>query len=417
MSATASIRAAAGIVVVLLSIGCGGTPPASGTSSPSPAGSAGPSGNLVSPTPALSPAPTPAVSGFPDWTRVSTTDPLRGATMRRVVAGPSGALALGGGSQGEPGFVSWWSRDGTTWSRTGYAGVATAGDAIALPDGFVILGKIGDDPEAERAMTWRSSDGAQWTGQPIGDLRTSPIAADIVGGRIATFAVRAPSGGEPTLAWSSADLLTWSSGALGGGGYSDAAGLAVIADGSGLAFGRWSVEPMDTAPFPPGQAAIWSSTDGLAWNRLPDDPDLHDAVVLDVAQFRGAAIVAVGQRWDAAGSPDQAFMLALWSSSDGASWERAEAPATLDPTTVPQQIVDTPTGYFLLASQAGRPNALVARSTDGRTWTALDPPVEFGGDQINDVAVLDGRPVAVGETVPAEGTADAAVWLGTSRMH
>ncbi|HEX2754934.1 MAG TPA: hypothetical protein VHM48_05695 [Candidatus Limnocylindrales bacterium] len=401
-------------VTLVLAIGCTATPAISPTPN---VGSASPAAGTQNPTP-TSIAPTPsATDPVASWTRVPTTEALRGATMTRVVAGPAGLLALGSRDAG--GFVSWWSGDGVGWTRSAYVGTAAAGGALALPDGFVILGRIGDGPDRERAMTWRSSDGVQWVASPIDGLKTDPIAVGMVGGRIATFALRAPSGGEPTLAWSSSDLVTWASDVLGDGGYSDAAGITVLSDETGLAFGRWSAEPMDIAPFPPGQAAFWRSNDGRAWHRTADDPDLAAAVFVDVAQRSGSDVVAVGQRWDPAGQPDQAYAMALWSSSDGDAWDRVEVPPALDPTAVPRRVVTTPTGYLLLASSpAAAPNALVASSTDGRIWTAFDPPIAFEGGQANDLAVVAGHLVAVGQTLPDGGTAaDAAVWIGPTNAE
>lgn len=406
-------RAATLIAAVLLTVGCAGTPATPDAAPASQPGASAAPSPVTSRPAAPTDRPTPSASiSISDWMRLPATGVFRAAMMTRIVAGPAGLLALGG-TDG-PGFITWWSRDGLEWTRSGYAGIAVAGDAVAVADGFLVLGKVGDGPDAERAMAWRSADGAQWTGSPIGELRTGPFAADRIGDRISAFAIRAPAGGEPTFAWSSKDLVAWASGMLGGGGFSTVIGMTALADGSGLAFGRWSNEPQDIAPFPVGQAAFWQSTDGAAWQKMPDDPDLRDAQVIDAAQVPGAVIVAVGQRWNPALSPDQPFTIAAWSSSDGRSWEPATWPSSLERTWVPLKVAPTGSGVVLLAApRAGGANALIARTTDGRTWTALDPPITFEGGQANDLVAVDSHLVVVGQTLPPGGTpADAVVWIG-----
>lgn len=413
-------RVAAAFVVAVLTIGCTGAPATPGASSATPAAaSAKPSAAAATPaTTTIQPTPSASIS-ITGWMHLPTSDALTAAAMYRVVAGPAGLLAVGsrGGSRGGsdvPGFASWWSRDGIAWSRSEAAGTAFAGDAVALSDGFAILGKVGDGSDQERAMIWRSSDGVQWTGSPIRDLKTGPFAADRIGGRISAFAIRAPAGGEPTLAWSSSDFVSWTSDLLGGGGFSSATGMTALADGSGLAFGRWSGEPIDVAPFAPGQAAFWRSTDGRTWLKTAVDPDFRDALVVDVAQAPGPTVVAVGQRWDPTLSPDQPYTLAVWSSSDGRSWEPAAWLSTVDPTWVPLKVAPAGSGVVLLAApRAGGASALIARSSDGLTWTAIDPPIVFDGGQANDLVAVDRHLVVVGQTLPPAGTAaDAAVWIG-----
>jgi hypothetical protein len=409
-----TVRAA--VVAVLVLAGCASAPssPSGATAAPAPTASStrGPDGGAQSRPSARSPTPS-IVAPAASWTRLPTSDALRGATLSRLVSGPTGLLAVG--SSERSGFVAWTSADGGEWvgSMVVANGVATA--AVARSDGFVVLGKIGDGSELEQAIAWQSPDGGVWTGARIDGLKTSPIGVASITGRITTFAIRAPSGGEPTLAWSSGNLRSWTSDRLGGGGYSNAAGLAALSDGSGLAFGRWSVEPMDTAPFPPGEAAFWRSTDGRAWQKTVDDQDFASALITDIAQREGAAIVAVGQRWNPAGPPDQAYAMAFWASSDGESWDRTEGPASLDPALVPERVVITPAGYLLVASApTGGSNALVAASADGRTWAAIDPAIAFDGGRANDVAFHGNRLVAVGQLLPANGASggDAGVWIG-----
>ena len=395
------------------------------------AGSAGVVSNappIVSATPVATetpvttdtPAPPPAGATISTWTRLPASEAFQAATMDRVVAGPAGVLALGGRDDAAGGgFAGWWSSDGFAWTRSDATGTNFAGDAVALADGFVIVGKIGDNPGAENAMTWRSPDGTGWSGLPVDSLRTGPFAAAWIEDRLALFAIRAPSGGEPTMAWSSDDFVSWTSGLLGGGGYSTAGGLSVLADGSGLAFGSWSTEPQDAAPFP-GPAGFWRSTDGRTWQKMADDTDLRNARVIGVVQAPGGPIVAVGQRWNPNLSPDQPYTNAAWTSLDGSAWDLATWPPSQERAWTPSRVVAAGGGYLVLAADrtGNGATALIARSVDGRTWTAIDPPVAFDGGQANDLVVVGDHLIVVGETVPPEGTAaDAVVWIGPATVE
>jgi hypothetical protein len=65
------------------------------------------------------------------------------------------------------------------------------------------------------------------------------------------------------------------------------------------------------------QAAVWTSPDGLAWTRVPDDPTVFDihphtefSEMTSVAAL-GDGLVAVGSKGGVA---------AVWISHDGVSW-------------------------------------------------------------------------------------------------
>jgi hypothetical protein len=142
-------------------------------------------------------------------------------------------------------------------------------------------------------------------------------------------------------------------------------------------------------------------------------------VVVDVAQAPGAPIVAVGQRWDPTGPIDQPLTIAVWTSPDGGSWERAAWPATVDTTWVPIRVAATGGGYLILATpRAGGESALIARSVIGSTWTAIEPPVVFDGGEASDLVAVGDRLVVVGHTLPPDASApDAAVWIGPTNGH
>jgi hypothetical protein len=55
-----------------------------------------------------------------------------------------------------------------------------------------------------------------------------------------------------------------------------------------------------------GETAIWTSSNGLAWNRVPDDPEFLDSEVTASTSWNDR-VVAVGDR----GAPD-AYQATFW---------------------------------------------------------------------------------------------------------
>jgi hypothetical protein len=60
-----------------------------------------------------------------------------------------------------------------------------------------------------------------------------------------------------------------------------------------------------------GEAAIWTSPDGLSWNRVPDGPEFLDNEVNAATRWNDR-VVAVGDR----GAPD-AYQATAWLSPSG----------------------------------------------------------------------------------------------------
>jgi class 3 adenylate cyclase len=169
-------------------------------------------------------------------------------------------------------------------------------------------------------------------------------------------------------------------------------------------------------------AAVWSAgADALGWtrNRDPDNalggPGSQE--VWDVEAREGTGLVAVGT--DDLGNDRDA---AVWISSDGVEWTRVphdEAVFGGSQDQVLQRVTATASGFVAVGSDSsgGDHDAAVWFTTDGVSWVREgreQQALEGDADQqMRDaVALEDGRLVAVGYD-GLKGDYDAAAWIGT----
>jgi hypothetical protein len=244
----------------------------------------------------LSPAVWTSIDGIV-WSPVRfdrTT--LGGNWMHSVTAGGPGLVAVG--SDGWSAAV-WTSPDGVTWTRVPHDpevfGVDLAGDSEWGPGaemysvtsggpGVVAVGSVGPsptwingemvEPEAEHswknAAVWTSPDGLIWTRIPHDEA--------VFGGP-----------GNQDM-WS---VTTGNPGLVAVGGD----------------------EPDAIAAMGGARAAVWTSPDGITWNRIP-----HDEVI-----FGGVAGDEQGMESVIAGGPGLvAVGGTIWTSSDGTIWARID---------------------------------------------------------------------------------------------
>ena len=160
------------------------------------------------------------------------------------IAGSDHRLVVVGETSGDPlgHAVAWISDDGTAWRRI-ETPAFTDGTMRAVTWTGAAFVAVGYATADDRAMAWTSPDGETWTAQP-----TSP-SLENHGKPIRLLAVAA---GDGTL--------------LGAGWKSDAG------NGSGV---------------------IWTSTDGVAWERPPDQVSMSGASLAG-ATLGGSVPVVVG---------------------------------------------------------------------------------------------------------------------------
>ena len=155
-----------------------------------------------------------------------------------------------------------------------------------------------------------------------GDQRIEAVAAGGPG-LVAVGSEYAPDATEgDTVVWTSPDGRNWSraSGAnpdLGGPG--DQQMSAVVAGGPGLvAVGGERVGDQGE-----GDAAVWTSPDGQDWTLVPDPDSVFGGFSrqdMRSVTLGGPGLVAVGTEFT-----DRGDRAAVWTSSDGLAWQRAPA--------------------------------------------------------------------------------------------
>jgi hypothetical protein len=169
-------------------------------------------------------------------------------------------------------------------------------------------------------------------------------------------------GGEyrGAVVWTSSDGLAWTRvpDELGPGQFTD-----VAIGGPGLVAVGWGGE-VEGRNANWSSGALWTSVDGVSWTRLPDDPVLEDAVPWAVSSG-GPGLVAVGY--------------GAWFSSDGVTWKRASVPRPRLPTNLndvtERQGLLVAVGRRIPMSEPGlrapSPEAAIWTSIDGMSWTSV----------------------------------------------
>lgn len=272
--------------------------------------------------------------------------------------------------------------------------------------GLVAVGVV--DPEAgARPMAWTSTDGETWTAAPLPGVEPDPESTE----RVVPTDVIAVDGG--LLAVGSID--SWIDSC---GGSTD----FVLAATCTWAFRR---------------AIAWTSSDGAAWDRVPDDEAFADHAFGPLVRFGsrtlsvtaggtyatddgrtwtfdadedpsgrptavavlGEGLVAVGEATDATGS----MYPAAWGSADGIAWTRSILAGTLDVFGVAAR-----DGEAVATGADNWSQGLVWRSTDGLTWAKVET-VEDSLPVLGRVAATAGGFVGVGPTGVFD-TSDGADW-------
>ncbi len=220
------------------------------------------------------------------------------------------------------------------------------------------------------------------------------------------------SGDEDAAVWTSPDGIIWTrvpdSDDLGGEGGQRM--LNVTAGGPGLVAVGWDESSGDQ------KAAVWTSSDGIIWTRVPDsdDPDGEGSEVMLSVTTGGPGLVAVGLH-----VPGGDQNAAVWTSPDGIIWTRAPDSDDLGGEGGQRMLSVTTVGPGLVAVGLHVPgvnqNAAVWTSPDGIIWTRA-PDSEALGGQSRQVmlSVTKGGPglVAVGWD-ESSGDQKAAVWTSS----
>lgn len=248
---------------------------------------------------------------------------------------------------------------------------------------------------------------------------------------------------DGAAAWTSTDGVTWQPARVRGGDATPQLRAVAVTPSSGLALGGGDLR----------SSRVWTSSDGTTWRRR---------VGAAVAGGRVNGLAADGDHWIAVGDlidreGGESRGGAIWTSRDGRSWRiggelrlgegtisdvavrdgtvivvgfdvdggRAWTgdPADLRPVRGQdfaaaeiQGVAATDGGFVALGRALGTMQPIAWTSGDGRDWdrTDLDDAVFAPDDQINDLAWIDGRLIAVG-TSPEGGVVwtsdDGVTWM------
>lgn len=258
--------------------------------------------------------------------------PLDGVRLRAVIAGGPGFVAVGTGvgASGTTVPAVALSTDGRRWQlqkpETSYGG--SLSDVAVTATGLVAVGSTADAAGAPRPAAWTSSDGATWTPGPpgqFGDVWATLARVATAGSVVVTVGEVPIESGDhpgPMRAWWSTDGQVWEP-ALGPADW----GSVLVGDLSSGPAGAVLVGTL----FDDSTPRAWISADGSRWDghALPTLPDTDSSfafgVLADAERY-----VAVGDDVDFAADLGPATARpAIWTSSDGASWDRVP-PTALD---------------------------------------------------------------------------------------
>lgn len=241
--------------------------------------------------------------------------------------------------------VIWTSPDASSWSAVDMA-AAEPGEGLYAAAygsrGFVAVGEVGGDaiggPPVGAGIVWTSADGLSWTRHTPGEWAAFVPRAVAPTNDGAYVAVGA-TGRFRASVWSSSDGTTWDEVAV----FEDSGGITledvVAGPGGFVAVGRRG-EGEGT------QAVVAHSADGLSWVDVADDEVFPaPSSPLNVEVDSDGGFVATGSDLE---SESRA---ALWTSPDGVRWERWPFQAT-DSFAYVGDIATVPNGGVTLVSGA-----------------------------------------------------------------
>jgi hypothetical protein len=276
--------------------------------------------------------------------------------------------------------VVWTSDDGRTWVlRDTARELAHASLDGVVTDGSVLLAygtyaaPAPDEPGVSAPALWTSTDAVEWR-RVEGDVPSRVVAGE--SGFVGAVVSQTRSTGEPFLGFMhSTDGYVWTAtGTQSWVGHLE--DLIAIPGGGALAVASFTSEPVGDGG-PTYRALVWRSDDGLTWDGpYPTSPGTR---IVSLAVAAGV-FVAVGSVDEQLGDGSISSSGAVWSSDDGVEWQREVI--AISPGETVNAIFAV--GDTLIAegdtSRNGIANAMVWVSTDGgQTWGRLPDQDAFSG--------------------------------------
>ena len=225
-----------------------------------------------------------------------------------------------------------------------------------------------------------SPDGLRWVaGQPL-DISglSSEVGVGAIEGPSGLLAMGGyPSGtcGGPSpiaALWTSTDGLAWSRAPM-----PSASANVYMIDGDSNGFIASGTLSDGTTP------AVWLSGDGRSWRQIPlPGPNAGGIVVDGATTFAGGYVLSGAQRVDV-GCGASEFVPSLWWSTDGRAWTRSQLAGAVPASNV-QVITSRISDHALMAiamewNDAGLNTQLVWVTADGGTWKLVKSPSSLLG--------------------------------------
>ena len=390
--------AAAGVLLActLLVAGCAASPSSVPVPRPRIIGSSVPptlarvtSGPSTVPTQ----TPSPGLASGPmlgrDWTRIAQPG-FDLAFIQAVAAGGPGLVAVGNAG-------IWTSPDGLAWTQ---AVIHQVG--IGDPRYFDVVGAQGQTVVAinRSRRVYVSHDGVSWSlasTLPLGFNINAVFALEqgwFGAGSYCSPTTR-PGSGCPAAIYTSSDGGTWTR-VTAVPAADDALiskvmqiGPQLVATGSTCPGSR----AVGTPPCPV-RPLVWTSSDGRTWSDAPG--------LLPSAEALAGRIAHGSRLWVSFGEvapvPSSGPLSAAWTSTDGLAWQRVpDQPAFADVAGLKPVAIGS---RFVAGGDVGNTldHAAVLTSPDGVHWARVPDNPLFIGDTVREVFVVAGRVVAIGST-------------------
>ena len=335
------------------------------------------------------------------WTAIPSVENGTGASVAAVATDGTRFVAVGevpeSGNTNHAG--AWYSTDGRTWAAA--SDQASFSERVMLsvargPGGYMAVGNGCAAGECGGNAVWLSTDGTAWQeAAGIGPVHgIELVSVTVVAGGPGWLAggydlLPEATDVRPAAIWASQDGSSWVEAAVPAD--SDGTKLAGGVDGFALAGSR-ILAVGSVSPAGGHRAAAWTSTDGMTWTPVPDDPSFVDGA-MDGVVAGPSTVVAVGR--DGQGA-------AVWTSADGISWTKAPTGPGFGGAVM--TAVTVRNGHFSAVGSDGG-GALAWSSPDGMSWTLDASGDAYAGDKALGVAAGSTATVAVGSS--RDG---AAIW-------
>ena len=220
-------------------------------------------------------------------------DPPAGGTAELRTATTWHRLVVAGGSRDTDAdtrsAAAWTSSDGLAWDLVGQGEAfddAAAYGIAGSDDRLVVVGEAIGEPVAH-AVAWVSDDGTSWRRIETPAFEDGTMRAVTWTGT-SFIAVGYATADDRAMSWTSPDGETWTAQPTSPSleNHGKAIRLLAIAAGDGTLLGAgWKSDAGN------GSGVVWTSVDGVAWERLPDQVSMSGASLAGATLAAGLPVV------------------------------------------------------------------------------------------------------------------------------